>query len=155
LAAGSVPSDFTQTLEEDYTPEEIAAQGTYSLEDLQSWGYLGGYEREFERRDNSDPMKISSDAGAYRTSGGIARAFQRNIVNCQTGGWRIVRNDVELGTESMLCARDTSIRGYNARVFFVIWYSGRVKSAVTVTGLLGKNTTELALRLARRQAANY
>jgi hypothetical protein len=155
LNSRSVPSDFEQSSEKAYTPKEIAAEGTYTYAQLQSWAYLGGYEREFEREDASDPAKISSDAGAYGTSEGIESAFAQNVINCQTGGWRILNGDVGLGAKSILCVRDTSIRGHVARVFFVVWRDGRVKSAVTVSALLGKNTPTLALSLARKQAANY
>jgi hypothetical protein len=155
LNAQSVPSGFALSLEASYTPGEIAAQGTYELSDLRGWHYLGGYEREFEREDASNPAKISSDAGAYGTAAGIKSSFARNRVNCQSGGWQIILEDVRLGDESILCSRDTSVRGYEARVFFVVWRKGRIKSAVTVTALLGKNTPALALSLARKQAAHY
>jgi len=155
LPAGAVPASFSESLEEAYTPDEIAAQGTYTLDQLRSWGYLGGFEREFERADEADPAKISSDAGAYRTTSGIARAFEQNRVNCQTGGWMILSSNEHLGTSSMLCVRDTSIRGHEARVFFLVWFQGRVKSAVTVTALLGKNNPAFVRELAATQAARY
>jgi hypothetical protein len=155
LSLGSVPSGFALTLDRSWTTDELVDQGTYSSSELQGWGYLGGYEREFERDNESDPVKISSDAGAYATSQGVARAFQRNVTLCQNDGWDLIDANVGLGSESMLCARDVSFRGYEARVHFVIWYRGRVKNSIAVTALLGKSTPDLALRLARRQAANY
>lgn len=156
LSSSSIPDDFKQSLQRAWTRAEIATQGTYSSSDLSAWGYLGGYEREFERRESSNPVKISSEAGAYSSVEGITRAFQRNRLNCQINGWQIIRDDLDnLGSESLLCTRDTTVRAREARVYLVIWRTGRVKSAVTVTAFKGKSTPELALRLARQQADNY
>lgn len=150
-----VPDGFKQTFESAYTRADIAAQGTYSAAQLREWNYLGGYEREFERQDPNNPVKISSDAGAYGTIDGIRSAFGQNSVNCQIGGWKIVTEDVGLGVGSLLCSRDTSFRGRVARVYFLVWWKDGIKSAVTVTALLNKSSPALVLDLARRQAANY
>ncbi len=152
LRESEVPARFREVSSRAYTPEEIAAQGTYSRAQLRRWGYIGGYEREFNRLDENDPAQISSDAGAYRSRTGARSSLAQNTSNCQRSGWRLLRRNVGLGDQSRLCTLLTSVRGRNARVYFVVWRKRRFKSAVTYTALPGRVEPRGVIRLARRQA---
>lgn len=142
-------------LDQAYTPEEIAEQGTYSSVQLQNWHYLGGYERQFQDSNPSNPAQVSSNAGAYGTMDGIAKAFAENQALCNENGFRIVSSNEGLGDQSLLCTKDTQIQGQEARVYFVIWRKKLIKSSITTTQLVSQSNQSLALHLAGKQNANY
>jgi hypothetical protein len=136
LTSQGVPTDFAQVFRKLYTPAEIAAQGTWSGSQLRYWGYEGGYEVQFDRgSDATDPAQISSDVGAYKTVTGARRALTGNGTHCQLNLWSELKLPTRIGDAAHLCTVQTTVRGYQVKVYFVVWTIGRFKGAVTETSL--------------------
>jgi hypothetical protein len=154
LTPSEVPRGFTRQVLRSYTPRELAAQGTWTEGQIRYWGYTVGWEAQYDRGlDGNDPAQLSSDAGGYRTATGARRALSANRSHCRLGSWHpmLVRGGIADGVAA--CTEVTSLEGYEARVFFVAWRSGRFKGAITLTGPTGRVRAAEAIRLARRQAA--
>jgi hypothetical protein len=155
LTSAEVPSDFGLVFRKLYTPAEIGMQGTWTPAQLKSWGYEGGYEVQFDRgSETSDLAQISSDIGAYKTLGGARRALAANAVHCQLGLWSELPSPTGLGDAAHLCTLQTTLRGFQVKVFFVVWTLGRFKGALTETSLASSPLGAAdALALAKKQAA--
>lgn len=154
LTQAHVPQGFSVVSVRSYTPAQIAVQGTWSFAQLSAWGYEGGYEVQFDRTLSSDnPAQISSDAGAYKTVAGAKNALDANAAACHKGLWNELPLDQPLGNAAHLCTLTTTLRGYAAQSYFVVWRYGRFKAAVTLTGLQGAVAPADVLALARIQFA--
>ncbi|HEV7493608.1 hypothetical protein [Baekduia sp.] len=154
LPPGQVPPGFSRQVLRSYTPRELAAQGTWTPKQIRYWGYTIGWEAQYDRGlDGNDPAQLSSDAGGYATNAGARRALSANRSHCRLGAWHplVVRGGIADGVAA--CTEVTSLEGYDARVFFVAWRSGRFKGAITLTGPVGRVRAADAIKLARRQAA--
>jgi hypothetical protein len=152
LTRADVPDGFSLTLSRSYTPAQIAIQKTWTLAQLRAWGYEGGYEVQFDRSlDSNNPAQISSDTGVYKTVAGAKNALAANDAACQQGLWSELPLNQPLGNAAHLCTLITNVRGYPARVFFVVWRYGRFKAAVTLTGEPGAVNATIALALAEIQ----
>jgi hypothetical protein len=155
LRHADVPAGFSVVLSRSYTPAQIASQGTWTRAQLKKWGYEGGYERQFDRGSSSNnPAQISSDAGVYRTIAGAKSALAANGGACHEGLWSELPLAAKpFGDAAHLCTLKTTIRGYPAQSYFLVWRRGRFKSAVTLTGLQGAVSPNDVLPLARAQLA--
>jgi hypothetical protein len=154
LTQADVPEGFSVVSVRSYTPAQIAIQGTWTSAQLKAWGYEGGYEVQFDRALSSDsPAQISSDAGVYKTVAGAKNALAANATACHEGSWNEMPLDQPLGNAAHLCTLTSTIRGYAAQSYFVVWRYGRFKGAVTFTGLQGAVSSADVLALARIQFA--
>jgi hypothetical protein len=64
---------------ESYTLAQLAAQGTWTITQLRSWGYKAGFERVFDKDLNSrSAEQIASNAGIYRSAAGAAASLEAN-----------------------------------------------------------------------------
>ena len=150
LTQADVPVGFSVVSVRSYTPAQIAIQGTWTSAELRAWGYEGGYEVQFDRALSSDnPAQISSDAGVYKTVAGAKNALAANADACHEGLWNELPLDQPLGNAAHLCTLTTTIRGYAAQSYFLVWRYGRFKAAVTFTGLQGAVYTADVLALAQ------
>lgn len=152
LRSVDLPSGFAYVFSHLYGPKEIASQGTWTASELAQWGYEAGYEVQFDRGfDGASPAQISSDVGAYTTARGASEALAGNAAACQKGLWKELVLHAKIGSAAHLCTLMTSLRGYPAQVFFVVWRDGRFKGAITLTGIAGQVSATAALTLAERQ----
>jgi hypothetical protein len=153
LPPSAVGHHFKRTLLRSYNRREIADQGTWSLAQLDTWGYLIGWEAQYDRglRTHKNPAQLSSDAGAYRSVSGARRALIANAEACEIGSWHKL-SVPRIGMRSVACTEAGSAHGYHGRAFFVAWRCGRFKGAITLTGPDGRFTLGDALPFARRQA---
>jgi hypothetical protein len=150
LRAADVPPDYAQVGASFWTPAELATQGTWSLRQLQSWGYIVGYEVQFDRPPESgDPAQISSNAGLYRTVAGARASLRANGNACQVGGWHELRLRAHIGQAAHLCTVVTTLRGKQAQAFFVVWRVRRLKGSITVVALKGSAQASDAVALAK------
>lgn len=153
LTRHDVPRGFAQTVSLTYDRWQIAAQGTWTLRQLSSWGYVAGHENEFDRDTHgNDPAQLSSDVGAYRTPDGARRALAANGDKCQVFGWTELAPPAHLGVGSHACTKIVTARGRVGRVFFVVWRIGRFKGSITLTGIKGSFGVDDAIGLSHRQS---
>lgn len=152
LSAKDVPAGFTLRSARSWTPRQLSTQGTYTLKQLKQWGYVVGYEAEFDRdRDGSNPQQISSDAGAYRTQSGARRSLAANADAGSRGRWRPLELSARIGDEAIMRTLVVPVRGRVAQVFFVVWRKGRFKGSITLSGVKNEVVASEAVRLAKRQ----
>jgi hypothetical protein len=153
LSTRDVPPGFVFADENTYNAGELAKQGTWTLAQLRSWGYLVGHQRQFTRSTvDADPSQLSSSAGAYRTAGGADRSLVANAENCnKLPGWSEQPAPV-IGDAAHYCILRGTIQGKSGESHFVVWRQGRFKGSITLSGLEGRVDPDQALALARLQA---
>lgn len=153
LTPSDVRHGFRRTLLRSYDAEQLAAQGGWTLTQLRSWGYVVGWEAQYDRGLDThvDPAQLSSDAGGYRSARGADRSLGANQAACARGGWHTL-GAPRLGQRSVACYRNGEYDGYQGTAFFVAWRCGRYKGAVTLTGPRRRFDLSDALPFARRQA---
>lgn len=153
LPPSQVGHGFKRTVFRSYNRQQIADQGTWSRAQLNNWGYIVGWESEYDRGldTHKDPAQLSSDAGAYRTVSGAGRALTANAQACRAGSWSPV-SVPRIGARTVACSEAGSSRGYQGRAYFIAWRCGRFKGAITLLGPDGRFTVRSALPFARRQA---
>jgi hypothetical protein len=150
LSAADVPAGYSKATSRFWTAAQLSTQGTWSLEQLQSWGYILGYEVQFDRPPTAgDPGQISSNAGLYRTAAGARASLRANGNACQVGGWRELTLHASIGQAAHFCTLLTTARGQQAQVFFLVWRVGRLKGSITVVGVQGRAKASQTVALAR------
>ena len=155
LLTKDLPRGYTLKIDRSYTPKQIAAAGTYSMEQLTSWGYQAGYERQWDRESVRRPAQISSDAGVYRTARGARASLDASGQFCNSNRWHIVTRNVGVGSRGLLCSTPLTYRGSTGKVLFVVWLQGRIKKSVTYTTPTNQSSTRFVLHLAQRQARRH
>lgn len=153
LTTRDTPVGFAEEAAQSYNIRQDAAQGTWTLAQLRSWGYIAGYETQFDRAlASSDPQQISSNAGAYRGPPGAQRSLDASGLECLQPRWTQLSMPHPVGNAAWFCVQKGGIRGYNGESFFVVWREGRFKGSITLTGRTKQVTAGLAMSLATVQA---
>jgi hypothetical protein len=138
---------------ESYTPAQDAAQGTWTLSQLESWGYEAGFERVFDRDlGTSNSEQIASNAGVYRTSAGAAASLEANGNACIAGSLQVLKAPTKLGQESVFCTETGTEAGTTGQLFLLFWRIGRFKGSITLSGIKGHVTAAQTVSLAELQA---
>jgi hypothetical protein len=152
LTRADVGSGFSSH-QEAYTPAELAQQGTWTLAQLQAWGYEAGFERVFDHDLGTvRGEQIASNAGVYRTAPGATQSLIANGNECTVGPWTVLRSPQNLGEHAVFCTQTGTEDGYQGRLYFLAWQIGRFKGSITLSGIINHVSAAEAIALARAQA---
>jgi len=153
LRADDLPSGFAEANHRFWTPQQLGAEGPWTLAQLKAWGYLRGYEIKFTRSvESGRPGQITSAVGSYGSSAGAAKALAANLVECRKGPWKRLTLRVRIGDRGYLCRRTANVEGTPVELHFIVWRIGRLKGSVTVTNVVGQLGAPEAVLLGLVQA---
>jgi hypothetical protein len=131
-------------------------EGGVTLAELKSWGYVTGYEADFDRDVSlsnalTGPIEINSSASVYRTKQGVARSLASSAAVCNKRPYEELSVGAKIGDEAHLCSATSKANGYTYQTYAVLWRRGVMKAAVIVAGIKGGVSPEQAVALAKLQ----
>lgn len=154
LAPRDVPADYTRIVAVHFTLTDIVQQHTWTLAQLTTWGYLGGFESQFSRApETPQQTQLSSNAGVYKTTRGASLSLAANANNCnRLRTWQELTPQPKIGDEAHLCKTATLVGDVTAITYFVVWRIERYKGSISLTAIDGVFQPSDALAFARLQA---
>jgi hypothetical protein len=132
-------------------------EGGVTLAQLKSWGYVAGYEADFDRdvtpadAVSGGAIEILSAASVYRTKQGAEKSLASSAAVCNKSPSQELSVGAKIGDEAHLCSGTSKSNGYTFKTYILLWRRGALKAAVIVAGLKGGVSPGLAVSLAKVQ----
>ena len=154
LRLSDVPAGLTVSSQRYKSVTGAAASGPFTVAQYKAWGYLNGYEVDYELGGSSakvvtEPILITSAGSVYKTPAGAAASFAAHRAQCSKIGGHSFSTDGRIGDASFGCVARTTESGVPVVEYVVAWRRGPVNAVIELGGLRTGASAAKTLRLAR------
>jgi len=156
LPLNDMPTGFGLKDAKYYSAAAVVKEQDTTMAQLKSWGYVNGYQAEYDRDVSlgsmlNGPIEIDSYASVYKHDDGAKKSMQASLDSARKQHYPELSVGTRLGDDAHLFSYAKKSGSSTFQIYIVMWRHHAVKNTILTVGLKGAVSPQQAVNLAKAQ----